>query len=306
MFKHVAWLTAVLACGLVATSAPALPETMLPGKLVVHNEAKVFSDPGIEAAKQTMAATDFDHGLTLTVDTVKDVPEGRRAELKQKGEKAFFRDWARERARDEKAGGVYVLVCRSPAHVYVEAGDKTVARGFTAADERKLHDILIQAFADSRDKPEPEALSIRDAGLKAAVEFVVNDLKGTTAPEAGGSDQVGGKSGGSGGGSNLMGWVCLGLAGLLGAWLVIGLIRAFSGGGTGGRGGFFPMLLGGLFGAVAGMWLYNSFFSGGGMFGGSDAYAGDGGDGGGDYGGGGEDFGGDDGAGGGFDGGGDF
>jgi uncharacterized protein len=63
----------------------------------------------------------------------------------------------------------------------------------------------------------------------------------------------------------------------LGAWLVIGLIRAvFRGGGSpggmapgmgggygyggSGGGGFLSSLMGGLFGAAAGMWMYDRFF----------------------------------------------
>ena len=82
------------------------------------------------------------------------------------------------------------------------------------------------------------------------------------------------------------GWICLGLCVLLGVWLVIGIIRAFTGGGGGGGGyggggggggGFGSSLMGGLFGAMAGMWLYNSMFGGHHDMGSNDAFAGDGG-----------------------------
>ncbi|MFQ3650773.1 MAG: hypothetical protein SNJ75_10600, partial [Gemmataceae bacterium] len=65
-------------------------------------------------------------------------------------------------------------------------------------------------------------------------------------------------------------WLCIGLMVLMGLWLVVGLIRAFSGVGgqagaaqPGGGGGFLSSLLGGLVGAAAGMYLYNSFFGSG-------------------------------------------
>src|SRR5205807_8678908 len=73
----------------------------------------------------------------------------------------------------------------------------------------------------------------------------------------------------------IWGWICLGIVVLLAIWLVVALIRAFTGsgsggyggggggyGGGGGGGGFFPALMGGLFGAAAGMWMYDRFFSG--------------------------------------------
>jgi hypothetical protein len=64
-----------------------------------------------------------------------------------------------------------------------------------------------------------------------------------------------------------MKYVIIGLVVLLVLWLLIAIIRAMSGAGRpsdgkGGGGGFFPSLLGGLFGASAGMWLYDNFFSG--------------------------------------------
>lgn len=69
------------------------------------------------------------------------------------------------------------------------------------------------------------------------------------------------------------GWLCIAGVVLLVLWLVRALVRAFTnpgvggfggpGGFGGGGGGFMTGLLGGLFGAAAGMWLYDSFFSGG-------------------------------------------
>src|SRR5207248_4029772 len=75
-----------------------------------------------------------------------------------------------------------------------------------------------------------------------------------------------------------VGWVCHAVVGLLVVWLIIGIIRGVSnrgapgygyggggggyGGGGGGGGGFCSSLLGGMFGAAAGMWMYSHFFGG--------------------------------------------
>src|SRR5207245_2649483 len=78
-------------------------------------------------------------------------------------------------------------------------------------------------------------------------------------------------AGDGGVGSGIMGLICFGIVAALGIWLVIGLIRAFtgsmggggygSGGGYGpvygGGGGFMSGLMGGLFGAAAGSFLYD-------------------------------------------------
>src|SRR5262249_15110840 len=76
-----------------------------------------------------------------------------------------------------------------------------------------------------------------------------------------------------------VGWVCMIVAVLVVVWVIFAIIRAiigmFSGGYGGygggpgygggygyGGGGFFTGMLGGLFGSMAGMWIYNNMFGG--------------------------------------------
>lgn len=327
-----AMAAAVLVGGLfvapaLASKAPAARE---PGQLLVNDDAKLFTPAGVKQAGETLSATQFQHGLSVRVTTFEKPPAAKEAEAKAAAKdpakwREFMKAWVKQEAPNEGAKGIFVLICRHPGGVGVIADHETSQRGFTDADEAKMDEILTKAFRDSVDadhKDKPDAAQIRDNGLKAAIEFVVNDLKDTTVTERAANTgtpantNAGHKPASSG--MSIGGWICIGLAVLLGVWLVIGLIRAFSGGGGGGGGaggggggtGFFGGLMGGLFGAVAGMWIYDHFLGGNsGMFGGgSDAYAGDGGGdvGGGDTGAG--DYGGESGAGGGFDdgGGGDF
>lgn len=308
------------------------------GSLYVFDDGKFFSKDGAEAAKAAFRNAQFDHGLEMTVDTYDAPPADKKAEAaaakddKDKWHK-FMDRWATEQAKSDKAKGIYVLICRHPGGVDVKYDRQTKDRGFTQADAAKVRDQLIAAFKDARGKPDETAR--HDRALKAAVEFVTSDLKDTTvkggataerppAPANQSGKQEASRGGGLLGG--IGGWICLLLCVGLGAWLVIGLIRALTGGGggagpggPGGGGGFMSSLFGGLFGAMAGMYLYNNLFGGGGgLFGGggggpTDAYAGDstgaaGGDtGAGDWDGGGGAAGGwDDGGGGGDFGGGDF
>jgi uncharacterized protein len=299
--------TAILAGGLVATPALASKETMQPGHLLVHDDAKLFTPSGIDQAKKVLADTLFDHGVSVRVSTFLHPPESKKAAAEAaKNDPVQWREfvtaWAKEQASNEGAKGIFVLICRYPGGIAVIADKQTRDRGFTDADEQQMQETLIKAFRESvgpDHKDRPDAALLRDAGLKAAVEFVVSDLKDTTVATGAKSDT---RDQRTSGGMGIMGWVCIGLVVLLGVWLVVALIRAFSGGGSGpgGGGGFFPALLGGLFGAAAGMWLYSQFAGGGGMFGGSEAQAGDaGGDAGGDTGAG--DYSDESGAGGGFD-----
>lgn len=296
-----AMTAALLTGGLIAAPAFASKSGAAsePGNLIVlgNGESKLFTQEGIDRAKNAMSAARFEGGMMLTFDTWAELPEAKKGQYKKETEAQFFLEWAKERASADHARGIYVLICRSPGYVEIIATKATRERGFTNENEQQLRKILLAPFHEAKDKPPEEQLKIRDAALKNAVEYVIGDLQGThlTKTEAGRQAGMG-----------VGGWVCLGLCVLLGVWLVIGLIRAFSGGGYGaGGGGFMSSLFGGLFGAMAGMWLYNSMFGHGGWFGGSDAYAGDGG-----FAGDNGDFTGDTGAGGSFDdggfGGGDF
>jgi uncharacterized protein len=312
---------AALVGGLIAAPAlasnPVAKGKKTPGSLVVVDTAKVFTEGGIDKAKDAFANTHFDKPVNLTVETFPEIPADKKAAFDAATDKRqFFANWAKEVYKSHKDTGLYVLICMKPEGIYVLPDRETaVGRGFSNEDVNALYKKLAAAFNAAKTQPEAEAKATRDKGLMEGTEFVVSQLEGTAVGAGSGGKAAAQKSGGM----PIMGWACLGLAGLLGAWLVIGLIRAFtSGGGAGGGpggGGFMTSLFGGLFGAMAGMWMYNQFFGGGGMFGGSDAHAGDAGGGdmggdtgagdvGGDYGGGG-DFGGGDWGGGDF-GGGDF
>jgi len=301
------WLAslALLAAGIVALPASASKaEARKPGLFMATDDGKLFSSAGLDKAKAAMNDAQFDHGLTFTIDTFDAIPAGKKAGFSDATKDRFFKEWARDMATSGKLKGIYVLVCRHPGYVEVLADKETHDRGFSREDEVKLRDTLLSAFRDAtKESDAAKQVALRDAGLLSAVQFVITDLQGShvsghTAPQQPGRASTG---------MGIGGWLCIGLVALLGIWLVIGLFRAFTGGGGsggmggGGGGGFMTSLFGGLFGAMAGMWLYNSFFgSGGGLFGGgSDAYASDGYGGSGDTGAG--DFSGDTGAGGGWD-----
>jgi uncharacterized protein len=323
------------ALGLFPARAAAQSGEKSPGRLDVFDEAKLFSPAGVEQAKSKFREAAFHRGLTVTVDTVAEPPAAKKSAAEAASKdgakwRAFMLDWARQTAGEDHTKGIYVLVTLHPVGgVAVIADRQTKARGFTDADDEKVRMILASAFKDAKDETsDAKKQEVRSAGLVKALEYIATDLRDSRvadAPPAGGArdkHEHNGKvqTNAPPAGRGIMGYVCLGLFVLAGAWLVIGLIRMFTGGGGGGTpgaggggGGFMTSLFGGLFGAVAGMWMYNNLFGGGGLFGGgSDAYAGESGAGdvgGGDAGGGDTgagDWGGGSGSAGGFDDGGGF
>ena len=351
-YRALAALT-VLA-GWLAAAAPVSAMAVAP---VIKDEGKFFSEGAVDNANNKIREIHHDFGKDLLIETFASVPAdlAKDVDLQDKEARSkFFEKWARERAREADANGISILICKSPAHIQVEVGNHTREKDFTLKDRDELAKILIEKFREKK----------YDEGLLEAVDFVAKRLKangaraGVRAPEgsewgrrAAGVPAVIPGANNQGGGimSGLVGLLCVGAVVLLGLWVVVGLFRAITGagrggyapggyggggpggggyGGGGGGGGFMSSLMGGLFGAVAGNWMYNSFFGGGGhswggqsgsgdagYTGGSDAsqpdtdYSGTGGDfGGDDGGGGGGDFGGDSGGGGGDfgGGGGDF
>ena len=279
-------LAAVLvAATLLGGSLPAAHAAKAPlfGRTDVRDDAGLFTPDGIRAAEDAFGEVIFPVMTHLTVVTVDAIPDDLKAgyEKVKKNDQAraeFFNEWARELAKKGGDTGVFVLMYDDGERYITRAiADRqtTERRGFGPTEERKLVGLLNEGSKAALGKPADDARPLRDAALLKATEFVAGGLR-EMAKSGHVEDPVAAPESA---GSSIMGWVCMGLMVVLGIWLVMGLIRAFSGGGGGyggggggyGGGGFFPSLMGGLFGAAAGMYMYDQFFGDSG----SDVSAGD-------------------------------
>lgn len=332
----------------------------------VLDNAGIFGSDTIHKATQQMDDLKQRHGFDLRVESYKSFPDAIGKEFDEAGNDTARRDgvyksWASEKARQLGMHGVYVLVMQKHRRNDKEVSNhlEIIRHGLNAQQEKAFPSSNVRTMFQGMVK---EFRTDRwDAGLLDGVKYVHGQV-GAHMPESGHENaKQPGAAAGSGFLSHWLGWACLGVGALALIWLVVGLFRGMSGGGRpagvgygagapglggSGGGGFFSSLLGGMFGAAAGMWMYDNFFGGrhggwgggspgmgdssnpnqggsedvsaGGDFdstgndnagGGGDFGAGDGGDGGGDFGGGdfgGGDFGGRDFGGGDFGGGGDF
>ncbi len=279
--KRVLASAALVAC--LAAASPVSAAAVAPE---IKDEGKFFSDQARAEADRKIKEIHREFHKDLLIETFAQAPPDLVKDVDLKDRTArnrFFEKWARERAKDADVNGIYVLVCRSPEHLQVEVGDQTQKKDFTQQDRQELVKLLVEKFREKK----------YDEGLLDAVNFVGQRLKahgarsGVAVPRGvqhgeGGNMLLGG----------IGGLICLGLLVVGGLWLIIGLFRAISGagggyrggygpggygpgpggpaygaygGGYGGRGGgFMSSLLGGMFGAAAGNWMYNSFFGGGG------------------------------------------
>lgn len=266
----------------VATPAALANKETFHGQMSVDDQAGLFSADGIKQATQAFDGTNFKATTHYTVVTRKGAPESKAKELEAtKGDKTkagrFFSGWAKEIYKDKRATGVLTLIYVDGDKFFV----KTVAdeqvdvfRGFGDKAATALEEKFIATVREAKSKTGADATTIRDSGLMSGAQYVIDHLKDTTVPDA--KHKVSTTTSGEKKGMGIGGWICLGLCVLLGIWVVIALIRALTGTGGGGGygggyggpgyggggGGFFSSMLGGMFGAAAGMWMYNNFFGG--------------------------------------------
>lgn len=261
----------------------------------VRDEAQFFSASAVAQANEGIQEIKQRYKKDLRIETIRQVPDDKRAEANSSDEKVkgrFFANWAIQRARAEGVNGIYVLITREPGHVEVVVGNQTHAI-FPDDERHRLSQLLLTHF---RHKEYDEA-------LLAAVKDVRSVL--ASAPTAGPAAAApanqhrpthnlppapAGPAGLAGG--SLIRWLGIGLVVLLGFWIVSAVLRAISGsqqrpigagyggagsmgapspyggyggagyGGYGAGGGFFSNLMGGLLGGAAGSWLYDQFSGG--------------------------------------------
>src|SRR6266478_2114066 len=234
----------------------------------VQDDGQFFSEKAREKANEEIAVIKKKFDKDLLIETFAKAPENiSKIDLKNSKEKEeFFRKWALDRARNADIRGVYVLICKDPPYVKTIEGDNERASGaFTAENGRELGKILVDKL---KAKKNDEALSEAVAYFHKA--FQDHTAKTTErASPASHSPVASSGAAGAARSTNWMGYICLAVVAILVIWMVVGLIRAFSGAGGGmaggpmgggygyggGGGGFMSGLMGGLFGAMAGNWI---------------------------------------------------
>ena len=271
----------------VSLAAPGSASASEKGVLAVKDNGAVFSTDGVRKAEQAFEGVTFQAPTKLAVVTFGKVPEGKRAAFDEaKGKDArdrFFREWAEEVARSSGKPDVLVFISMEGSHVRAIDDRRTeLKRGFDDADLRTLREKFVAGFKPSaEDKDAAAKIERHDAALLASVNFVAEQLKDTTLPANGKRANGAANNAADTKGSSIMSYVCIGIVALLGIWLVFGLVRmmmggsggggsggggmgggGMGGGGMGAGGGLMTGLLGGMLGAVAGNYLYNSFMGG--------------------------------------------
>jgi uncharacterized protein len=239
----------------------------------IDDKAGFFSEKAKAEADALISQTAAKLRKDLRIDTFSEIPETVRTgvNLQDKAAAAqMYEKWARREAVARKVHGVYVLVVKNPAHLHVEIDKDTVQKAFTLADRNSLVGLMVGKLRDKKF----------DEALLEGTRFVTNQMvrhAGERPRFASTEDSSLFASKTSG-----FGWlptlIIVVIVGMIILRVIGGIFSAAAGGGSplGGApsgGGFFRSLMGGLFGAAAGMWLYDHFF---GHSGGTSAFGSEG------------------------------
>jgi uncharacterized membrane protein YeaQ/YmgE (transglycosylase-associated protein family) len=149
-----------------------LPAGSLRADAGVKDDGKFFKTDTVDKANADLKQAHTDFGKELVIETFPAVPEYLKSEYEAAKDDAakrseFFSTWLGNRAHSLEVNGVYVLICKDPAHLEVKAGAKTKARAFTQANQDKLRDILVESFKTQS----------YDEGLEKGVAYFRSALK---------------------------------------------------------------------------------------------------------------------------------
>ena len=169
MASHSRWLLIpALLMGWLGLSAEASAANKFPE---IKDEAKLFSADALEKANQKIKEIYREHNKDLAIETVPGIPKDLQEKYKDLGKQKFFVEWAVKRAKDEGVKGIYVLICKEPAHLQIEVDKATRKKAFTLDDRDKLVKKMLAKFGDKKDDKR------FDAGLLAGVDFVESTLR---------------------------------------------------------------------------------------------------------------------------------
>jgi hypothetical protein len=245
----------------------------------IHDEAHMFQPVALEQAREKIAQLWDRWHIHFRLDTVAELPPDVRTKMQKAGKPDVeFLTWAKQRAERLEFEGIYVLISQEPKHksIAVVVRPEALQKTFTPRNCKRVSDLLNKEI--SRGEPNTALLSALDRVL----ELVQWNIEGGYGVWV------------------ILGWVILGLLALRVLFLLIQVkmenaerqqqrrehyarqveaaqaaqaaqaaaIQAAtaqpSSPSDKDHQGLMPAMLGGLFGTMAGHWIYDSLFRGSG------------------------------------------
>lgn len=243
-----------------------------------------FSSEAIAKANQSIRDLEQKSGYEIRIETYATTPNGNAeavSKMEPKQREVFFSNWIHDRAEATKSRGLLVLICKEPSHLRIWAGTPIQRAGFGAAQGKVIRETLLSGF---KAKDYDVALSNTVTELESTFKSL-NRTNSKAAPATGSSKHLNPIGAPSRVNNEPVhraptpaprqspwGGLIVVLMLVIGGIFVMSLIgRLFGGGrsygpsGSGqggygyGGGGFMSGLTGGIFGAMAGNWLYDQF-----------------------------------------------
>jgi hypothetical protein len=152
----------VKSVGTDTTTAPKPDKTRV---FEVRDRAKFFGEEAVKKANEEIREIARKYNTEILVETFPAPPDDVAAKVKAMNvaeRTKFFKEWAEERIKAENVHGLYVLVCREPAHLRTEV---VGAKPRAVFDEEYSKRISTKLLALFRDKE-------YDKGLATAVQMV--------------------------------------------------------------------------------------------------------------------------------------
>jgi hypothetical protein len=212
--------------------------------LGVQDNASFFQLDSVLKAREAIQQFRREYHRDLFIETFEHVPSAdqtRVSKMWSRQAERYFSEWATTRAKTIGVDGVYILICRKPQHVHVLVYPSTPEQAFSDEDARALRKRL------EHDLPKSP-----DSALSGAVTFVRNTVKDNLAARESAASSI-----------TLQTVIAI-IAGVVGFWLLLSLVRAVlnrAGAGSDlGHGSLASGFFGALFGTTAGHWVYDHLF----------------------------------------------
>jgi uncharacterized protein len=228
---------------LLAGGLGSMADSALAADPSIKDDAGLFSPTALESAREEGRRIERRYKRVLVLETYAGIPAAMRKEFNPAVKDRFFQEWARDRAAKRGVvSGVYLLICKEPAHVEVVVKKRFYQATFFTPENRKELEALLERDLWSRPDPAlTEAVGLVDTAYRKNLGY--DDARYPDDAAA-----------------SWLPFVFTAILVLAGIWLVLGVTRAVLGPRPAG-GSFLGSLMGGLFGAAAGLWIYDSIFN---------------------------------------------
>lgn len=240
----------------------------------VSDAGHFFSAQALEKANELIREIEKKSGHEIRIETHATVPADKIdavAKMDRAQRQEFMNNWTLDRARTVKENGTLILICKEPAYAKTWFSGKLKSAGLTQSDCNQVSETLLAGLKSKNNDAALKDTISRLGDSYAQLSSIPSNLRearpATARRPIGAARQADAPRQAPFSWSPVISIIAMVLFGIF----VISLIsRLFSGGGGGyggyggqpgygGGGGFMSSLAGGLFGAVAGNWLYDSF-----------------------------------------------